>query len=57
MYKALKAVLWAFFGVRKGAEHKKDISSLKIWHIVSAGIFSCFVFVLSLLVIIRLLII
>lgn len=54
--KALIAVFWAFFGVRKSADHRKDIASLKLIHIVLAGIFGALLFVISLLILVNLIV-
>ena len=47
--KAFSAVFWAFFGVRKGEDHKKDLASLKLTHVVVAGILGALFFVAILL--------
>ena len=47
--KVFAAVFWAFFGVRKGEDHKKDLASLKLTHVVVAGILGALFFVAILL--------
>jgi len=42
--KAFVAVFWAFFGVRKGEDHKRDLASLKLSHVVIAGILGALFF-------------
>lgn len=32
------AVMWSFFGVRKGAEHEADMQSLKPMQVIVAGV-------------------
>lgn len=44
----LRAVGWSFFGVRKSAEHEKDVSQLNPVHLVIAAVLAAVVFVLSL---------
>jgi hypothetical protein len=52
LLKAITAVFWAFFGVRKRRDHEKDINSLKLVHVVVAGILGAIFFVATLLVLI-----
>ena len=47
--KTIRAVLWSFLGVRKGAEFQADIAALTPLHIVAVGIGLCFVFVIGLM--------
>jgi hypothetical protein len=49
---AMIAVFWAFFGVRKSVDHKKDIASLKLIHVIFAGLLGAIIFVISLLVLV-----
>jgi hypothetical protein len=53
LLKAFVAVFWAFFGVRKGEDHKKDLDSLKLFHVIFAGIFGAAFFVITLLVLVN----
>ena len=53
MIKAFRAVFWAFFGVRKGEDHKNDIASLKLTHVIFAGILGTIIFIITLLGIIK----
>lgn len=46
----LKAILWAMFGVRKGAGLKDDISKLNPVHVILAGLIFGICFVVSLVV-------
>ena len=41
----LKAVAWSFFGVRKSAEHEKDVSQLNPVHVIIAGLIGAAVFI------------
>lgn len=53
MFKALKAVFWSFFGVRKGKDHDWDALNLKIGHVIAAALFSVAVFIFLLLVLVK----
>ena len=54
LIKALVAVLWAFYGVRKGEEHKKDLASLELKHFIFAGLLGALFFVAVLLTLVNL---
>ena len=54
--KALVAVFWAFFGVRKGDDHKKDLTSLKLKHVILAGLLGAFFFVAILLTVVNIIV-
>jgi hypothetical protein len=47
-FQTLKAVLWALFGVRKGAGYQDDIAKLNPVHLIVAGIVLTVIFVVSL---------
>ena len=47
-FQTLKAVLWALFGVRKGAGYQDDIAKLNPVHLIIAGILLTVIFVVSL---------
>ncbi|MEI7570400.1 MAG: DUF2970 domain-containing protein [Alcaligenaceae bacterium] len=47
-FQTLKAVLWALFGVRKGAGYQDDIARLNPVHLIIAGIVLTVIFVVSL---------
>lgn len=49
----LRAVAWSFFGVRKGAEHERDMAKLNPVHVIIAGIAAAAVFVLALVLLVR----
>lgn len=49
----LKAVGWAFFGVRKGRAHEHDLKHLRPVHVIFVGILLAVVFVATLVVIAR----
>ena len=50
---SMRAVLWAFLGVRKKAGQDADMASLSFVHIVIAGIFGAVVFMSILLLIVN----
>ena len=52
-FQTLKAVLWAMFGVRKGAGYDEDVSKLNPVHLVIAGLLAGVIFVLVLVFIVR----
>ena len=52
-----KAVLWSFFGVRRGVDHDTDMANLKPLHVVIVGIVCCALFVFVLLAVVKLVLI
>ena len=53
MIKALKAVFWSFFGVRKSSDYHSDAAHLKPHHVIAAGLVSAVVFVLILFAVVK----
>jgi hypothetical protein len=49
----LGAVLWSFFGVRKGSAHDADMAKLNPLHVVLVGLFAGLMFVLTLVMLVR----
>ena len=49
----LSAVLWSFFGVRKGSDHDRDMASLNPVHVVITGVLAGVVFVVGLVMIVK----
>jgi len=47
------AVLWSFFGVRKGDAMRRDAVALKPHHVIIVGIVFAAIFVVTLLIIVR----
>lgn len=41
----MRAVGWSFFGVRKGAEHDRDMQQLNPVHVIIAGILGALLFI------------
>jgi len=50
------AVFWSFFGVRKGRHMLQDMESIKPLHVVIVGVVAGAIFVLTLLLIVRIVI-
>lgn len=48
LWRTVKAVSWAFLGIRKGSEFRQDLTDLKPVHIIIVGIVSAVIFVLVL---------
>ena len=48
-----KAVFWSFLGVRKRAEHEKDVAQIKPAQVVIAGLIGAAIFVLSLVLLVK----
>lgn len=49
----LEAVLWSFFGVRRGDKHTQDMESLNPVHVIVVGVLAAVVFVLILLAVVK----
>lgn len=49
----IKAVLWAFFGVRKKGDYEKDAAQLNPVHVILAGVLGALVFVILLVVLVN----
>jgi amino acid transporter len=49
----LSAVLWSFFGVRKGANHSEDMQKLNPVHVIIVGVLAAAAFVLGLLTLVN----
>ncbi|TWG83821.1 Protein of unknown function (DUF2970) [Cupriavidus gilardii J11] len=50
----LRAVFWSFIGLRKGAEHERDMASLNPVHVIIAGILAAVILIVVLITIVRL---
>lgn len=49
----VKAVLWAFFGVRKRRDYEKDAAQLNPVHVIIAGIIGALIFIAVLVTIVK----
>lgn len=50
---SVRAVMWSFFGIRKGSEYDKDVSQLNPLHVVVAGVLAAVLFVVGLLLLVN----
>ena len=48
----LRAVGWSFFGVRKSAEHEKDVAQLNPVHVIIAALIAVGVFIATLVLVV-----
>ena len=49
----LAAVVWSFFGVRKGHDDDRDMASLNPVHVIITGVMAGVLFVVTLVVLVR----
>ncbi|GLU32875.1 hypothetical protein Busp01_27170 [Trinickia caryophylli] len=49
----MKAVLWSFFGVRRGRDHAADASQLNPLHVIAAAVIAAAVFIALLIAIVH----
>ena len=49
----VKAVLWGFLGVRRGADYQKDIAKLNPLHLLAVGLCMALLFVLVLILVVK----
>ncbi len=49
----LRAVAWSFFGVRKGADHQRDVEKLNPVHVVVAGVLAALLFIVALVLLVN----
>ncbi|WP_085317675.1 DUF2970 domain-containing protein [Derxia lacustris] len=49
-----RAVFWSFFGVRRGAAHAADLARIRPIQLIVAGLVAGLLFVLTLVVVVRL---
>ena len=50
-FQTLKAVLWGFFGVRKGKGYQEDIANLNPVHLIIAAVIATVLFVVGLVLV------
>lgn len=53
LWRAVRAVAWAMFGVRNGNEYRKDQESLRPLQVVGIGLVGLFLLVLLLIAVVR----
>jgi len=51
--RALRAVFWAFLGIRRGDAARADLASLKPWQVVVAGVIGAVLFVTLIVALVR----
>jgi hypothetical protein len=56
LLQTVSAVLWSFFGVRKGSDHDRDMAQLNPVHVVITGVVLGILFVLSIVFVVKLVI-
>ena len=49
----MKAVSWAFFGIRKNTDHDHDAATLTMWQVIIAGIVGAALFVLGVVLVVK----
>jgi hypothetical protein len=49
----LRAIGWAFFGVRKSSEYEKDVSKLNPVHVIIAGVLAAILFIALLIALVN----
>lgn len=52
-WQAIKAVFWAFLGIRKDKDYQRDAVSLSPVQVIVTGIIAAILFVIALLVLVR----
>ena len=53
-FQAMKAVSWAFFGIRKKSDHDHDAATLTLGQVIAAGIVGAAIFVTCILMMVKL---
>ena len=53
LWRTIKSIAWAFFGVRWAKDYQEDIQNLNIFHIIFVGLAACFIFVIALMFFVR----
>ena len=51
--RTVKAVLWAFFGVRKKSAYEEDLGKLSPFHFIAVGLGLAIAFVVGLIVLVN----
>lgn len=54
MWETVKAVLWAFLGIRSQRGYDEDRKKLKVQHVIAVGIICALIFVVTLIVLVKL---
>jgi hypothetical protein len=54
LMRSIKAVAWSFLGIRKSSEFQEDIDKITPLHVLGVGLVAVFLFVISLIVLVNL---
>jgi hypothetical protein len=54
LIRSVKAVAWSFLGIRKSSEFQEDIDKITPLHVLGVGLVAVFLFVISLIVFVNL---
>jgi hypothetical protein len=54
VWRTIRAVLWAFLGIRSSKGYDDDRSKLKVQHVIAAGLLCAVGFVILLIVLVKL---
>ena len=52
-FRSMKAVAWAFLGLRKRSEYQQDLATIHPLHIIAAGLLGFLLLVLSLVAVVH----
>ena len=53
LLRTIRAVAWAFMGMRKGSEYQKDLESINPLHIIAVALLGFLMLVLSLIAVVN----
>ena len=53
LLRTVRAVAWAFLGLRKGSEYQKDLESINLLHIIAVALLGFLLLVLSLIALVK----
>ena len=53
LWRSVRVVAWAFFGIRKGSESQEDMARVNPFHIIGVGIAAAALFVLGLVILVN----
>ncbi len=53
LLRTIRAVAWAFIGLRKGSEYQKDLERINPLHIIAVGLLAFFLLVFALIAVVN----
>ncbi|NMM76605.1 hypothetical protein B2J86_06615 [Acidovorax sp. SRB_14] len=53
LLRTIRAVAWAFIGLRKGSEYQKDLERINPLHIIAVGLVAFFLLVFALIAVVN----